>query len=197
MMLGTSPPLSEDPDLGKAAKAPMDDIGAAGPFPTNGHAQTNGAGPQGAAFRIRFTVFTAAGKRLAKLYKLAADGGIKAESRPEFSTGGYYVADVVAANPREALNAFGEVIDQLKSDCAIGLGVPLNGTGLQAKIPTPSPARWSTSAGQTPACCCSMATTSTGCSRSCASFIRRSKGSPSCPGRPPLPPCRIQRPARR
>ena len=109
----------EFPELGQAKNAPIAGNGA----DTIEFAQGNGA------CKVNFTVFTAPGCRLAKLFKLAADGGIKTESRPEFSTGGYYVANAVAANPRETLKAFGEVIDQLKFDCAIGLGVPLNGAG--------------------------------------------------------------------
>ena len=120
------------PEIGKAGEVPITPgNGAADPVEraTNGHAHTNGAGPHETTCRVRFTVFTAPGRRLAKRYKLADDGSVTSDGRTEFSTGGYYVGDFVAANPREALTAIGLVIDQLKSDSALCLGVPLNGTG--------------------------------------------------------------------
>ena len=130
---------------------------------------------QDSASRLRFTIFKTNGSRLSKQYRLESDGSVDTELGTQFAQGSYRVEEFDARNPAGALAEISRVLDALSSSEAIGLGVPLDGsvagqivtrlaTSMAAQ--TRSRARWNISAGPTvPACCCSTATTSTGCRR--------------------------------
>ena len=78
---------------------------------------------------VRFTAFVS-NRRLSKHYKRKPDGDLETLSGTQFSSGGYYVCEIPAAGVigRSILATVGQVIDELSSTQAIGLGVPLNGT---------------------------------------------------------------------
>jgi Family of unknown function (DUF5906) len=78
---------------------------------------------------VRFTIFVSK-RRLSKHYKQAANGHLETLSGTQFSSGGYYVAEIPASGLTgpAILDAAGQVIDKLKSDQALGTGVPRDGS---------------------------------------------------------------------